>query len=131
MTFVLLEHNVNAATKEVIEKQVLPMDVHFERIQAGSELNNIRQAMHMQTLALNETLNTAAQAHADYLVVNNESSHDEINGQLYFTGVKPLDRAFYAGYNASQVRKISPAKTTLPLVLLKGFFLPFITGSVF
>jgi len=92
-----------ASSTHVIERQVLPMDVPFERLQARSALNTIREAMHMQTLSENVQLGNAAQAHADYLVLNSESTHDEIEGHKHFTGIRPLDRAFYAGYNAGYV----------------------------
>ncbi len=92
-----------ASSTHVIERQALPMDVPFERLQARSELNMIREAMHMQTLSQNVRLDSAAQAHADYLVLNSESTHDEREGHKHFTGARPLDRAFYAGYNAGYV----------------------------
>ena len=42
------------ALNEVTERQVLPMDVSYERTQARSLLNTIREAMQMQTLSPNE-----------------------------------------------------------------------------
>ena len=120
--FQLMDHQVSAASQEVIERQALPMDVPFETIQARSELNGIRSAMQMQTLSSNEYLETAAQAHADYLVLHNESSHDEIEGQLNFTGIKPLDRALHAGYNASYVSENLSSKNRDAQSSIDGLF---------
>ena len=99
----VLEYNVSAAPKEVVVRKVLPMDVPFEMMEARTYLNRIREAMNMNTLMQNDNLNSAAQAHADYLVANNESSHYEIEGYKNFTGVEPFERVFHAGYNASHV----------------------------
>ena len=99
----VFEYDVNAAPKEVIVRKVLPMDVPFEMMEARTQLNRIREAMKMNILMQNENLNSAAQAHADYLVANNESSHNEIKGYKNFTGVEPFERVFHAGYNASHV----------------------------
>jgi len=99
----VVEHGANATPQEIIVRKVLPMDVPFERIEARTQLNRIREAMHMNALMQNESLNSAAQAHADYLVVNNESSHYEIAVHTDFTGIKPFERAFHAGYNVSHV----------------------------
>ena len=93
----------NTSTKEVEIRKVLPMDVSYETMEAGSYLNSIRASMNMQHLSENTQLQDAAQAHADYLVVNDESTHDEIEGHRNFTGVRPLQRAFHAGYSSGQV----------------------------
>ena len=111
-----------ASPHKVIEKQALPMDVSFERMQARVEVNNIREAMQMQTLSQNDHLAAAAQAHADYLVSNNESSHNEIEGHTNFTGTRPLDRAFYAGYNASYVSENLSGKNTNAQSSVDGLF---------
>ena len=120
--FQLMDQSVSAAAKEVIERQTLPMDVPFETMQARVELNTIRSAMHMQTLAQNAHLTKAAQAHADYLVLNHESSHDEIEGQLNFTGLKPLDRALHAGYNTSYVSENLSSKNRDAQSSIDGLF---------
>ena len=99
----LVEHDVTAAPREVVVRKALPMDVSFEKIEARTYLNSIREAMQMQTLMQNDELASAAQAHADYLVLNSESSHDEVKGYKNFTGTKPVDRAFCAGYHSLQV----------------------------
>ena len=99
----VVEHRSSIGSGEVIVRQALPMDVPFEKIQARTYLNSIREAMQMLPLIQNDTLASAAQAHADYLVLNNESTHDEIEGHQNFTGIRPIDRTLYAGYNSLKV----------------------------
>ena len=99
----VMEYSAAAAPKEVLIRKALPMDVSFEKMEARTYLNSIRKAMHMQTLIQNDKLGAAAQAHADYLVSNGELSHNEIKGHKNFTGIRPADRAFRAGYDASRV----------------------------
>ena len=98
-----LEHGASSSSAKVVERKVLPMDVSYETMEARSYLNSIRELMQMERLAENTQLKTAAQAHADYLVLNNESAHEEITGHKNFTGIRPVERAFHAGYNSSQV----------------------------
>jgi len=93
----------SVVAKEVEIRKVLPMDVSYETMEAGSYLNSIRASMNMQNLSENTQLQNAAQAHADYLVLNDESTHDEIEGHNNFTGQRPIHRAFYAGYASAQV----------------------------
>ncbi len=99
----ILRHGDIMQHDEVEQRQVLPMDVSFERVQAVTFLNEIRHKVGMNTLMNNPNLSEAAQAHADYLVANKESTHTEIEGHLNFTGVHPLDRTINAKYNSLQV----------------------------
>lgn len=46
------------------------------------------------------SLNIAAQGHADWQLVNNYSSHFQLNSTPGFTGVDPYDRIANAGYGA-------------------------------
>ncbi len=92
-----------ASSQTVVLKKALPMDVEYEKMEAHSYLNSIRQSMGMIVLSENRQLSTAAQAHANYLVLNNESAHDEIPGHQAFTGRTPKERALKAGYDASFV----------------------------
>jgi len=101
----------------VIEKKALPMDVDFEKSQAEVALNTIREEMQMNRLSPNTQLASAAQAHADYLVLNKESSHDEVEGHINFTGVRPIDRALFAGY---QTREVSENLSTQNLSAQKS-----------
>lgn len=99
----VIEKSASANSKEVMIRQALPMDIPYERSEALSYLNSIREAMSMQLLKENQSLKKAAQAHADYLVKNDASSHNEIEGYNGFTGIKPVDRAFASGYRSSHV----------------------------
>ena len=99
----VIEKNANPNSKEVILRQALPMDIPYEKSEALSHLNSIRGAMSMQLFHENASLKEAAQAHADYLVANDASSHDEIEGYQGFIGVKTADRAFASGYRSSHV----------------------------
>ncbi len=98
-----IEHRTNISSGKVVQRKALPMDVSYETMEARTYLNSIREQMHMQRLSENRQLKTAAQAHADYLVLNDESAHEEITGHKNFTGTTPVERAFHAGYTSSQV----------------------------
>jgi len=117
-----LDNAVIASPEVVIERSRPAMDIRYEIAQAGEILNSIREAMHMQRLSSNIHLETAAQAHADYLVHNNESTHDEVPGHQNFTGVKPLDRALNAGYNASYVSENLSTKNSDAKSSVHGLF---------
>jgi uncharacterized protein YxeA len=90
-------------THQIIIKKVLPMSVEYEKMSARNILNDIRTAMHMNTLLSNTSLAKAAQAHADYIVTNDEASHYEVEGHLLFTGIKPVDRAMATPYVSRHV----------------------------
>ena len=111
-----------ASSETVVERKALPMDVSFERLEARTILNQIREAMNLSALAQNENLKKAAQAHADYMVANRVSSHYETEGMKRFTGKVPLDRAFYAGYNASQVSENLSANNAHAQSSIDGLF---------
>ncbi len=87
----------------VIERTQPALDRAYEKNEALTLVNEIRDKMGMNTLDANEQLAAAAQAHAEYLVQNHVSTHTEIRGLPGFTGVHPVDRAFHAGYLSSQV----------------------------
>jgi uncharacterized protein YkwD len=86
--------------KPVEVRTVLPMDIGYEKSKAYMYLNEIREAMGLNTLVENSQLSLAAQYHCDYLVANELSSHYESEGLKKFVGVRPLDRSLYAGYNS-------------------------------
>ena len=108
--------------KEVIIRTVLPMDVAYEKIDARSHLNSIREAMGLNTLVQNDLLGDAAQAHSDYLVANQLSSHYETEGMPKFTGVKPVDRALYANYASSHVSENLSTHTYSAQASIDGLF---------
>ena len=99
----VIKTNFTPTQKKVIERQVLPMDKAYEKTEAVSYINRIRAAMKMQQLYANKHLQQAGQAHADYLVINNEESHYEMEGQHGFMGVNAVDRAFKTGYKSAHV----------------------------
>ena len=111
-------------TKEtkVEVRTVLPMDVEYEKADARSHLNNIREAMGLNTLLQNDLLADAAQSHADYLVANEVSSHYETEGMPKFTGVKPVDRALYANYASSYVSENLSTHTYSAQESIDGLF---------
>jgi len=117
-----LDNAAIASPEVLIERSRPAIDIGYETAQAGAILNSIREAMHMQRLSSNIHLEAAAQAHADYLVYNNESSHDEVAGHQNFTGVKPLDRALKAGYNASYVSENLSTKNSDAKSSVNGLF---------
>ena len=122
LAYRLLDNNVIASPDVVIERNRPAMDITYETAQAGAILNSIREAMHMQRLSSNIHLEAAAQAHSDYLIFNNESSHDEVEGHTHFTGVKPLDRVRNAGYNASYVSENLSTKNSDAKSSVHGLF---------
>ncbi|SFV71088.1 putative periplasmic protein [hydrothermal vent metagenome] len=89
--------------QEIKIQKALPIDVAFEQTKAGEYLNDIREAMGMNTLLHNSLLENASQAHADYLVEHHSSSHHEIEENRGFTGINPIDRTLYAGYESMSV----------------------------
>lgn len=99
----VIKINANVTNKEVIVRQVLPMDRSYEKVEAASYINRIREAMSMQQLQENKRLQIAAQAHADYLVLNDALSHYEVEGHKGFVGVNAVERAMRTGYNSSHV----------------------------
>jgi hypothetical protein len=79
------------------------MDVPFETIEAESYLNQIRTEMGMQRLSYNPDLQSAAKAHAYYLVSNNEHGHEEREGHKNFIARSAAERAFFFGYDSAMV----------------------------
>jgi len=108
--------------KEVEVRTVLPMDVEYEKIEARSTLNAIREEMGMNSLLQNDLLSIAAQGHADYIVANNESSHYEVEGHKKFIGVKPVDRTLYANYDSMQVSENLSTQTYSAQNSIDGLF---------
>ena len=103
LSAVMLYGGFFSTDHQVIERTHPAMDQAYEKSEALTLVNEIREKIGMNTLDLNEQLAQAAQAHAAYLVRNHVSTHDEIPGFPGFTGVHPVDRAFHAGYLSSQV----------------------------
>lgn len=69
-----------------------------EKTDVFNRLNDDRSRCGFGRLAQNARLDTAAQSHADYMVLNNVYSHNETLGNPGFTGATPGDRFTAAGY---------------------------------
>lgn len=70
---------------------------------AFSEINAFRKSMGLGLLAQNANLDKAAQNHANYVVLNQDFSHNENASKQGFTGGDPTSRASFAGYNSTYV----------------------------
>lgn len=65
-------------------------------------LNAIRSKMGIPLLQRNSALDTAARYHAQYILLNNDVSHDENPGRPYFYAKTPLERVQKTNYNEGQ-----------------------------
>jgi len=111
-----------SASDVIVKKQAHPMDMAYEKSEAGAYLNEIRQSMGMSSLSENEKLDRAAQAHADYLIANDESAHVEIPGHRGFTGATPMQRALKVGYDSSFVSENLSTKNSSGKSSIDGLF---------
>ncbi|WP_179232984.1 S-layer homology domain-containing protein [Paenibacillus rigui] len=66
-------------------------------------LNTLRTAVGAAPLTFDDSLNKAAQAHANYQDADKRMGHDETSGKLWFSGAGPGDRARAFGYASSGV----------------------------
>ncbi|MEA1880563.1 MAG: CAP domain-containing protein [Campylobacterota bacterium] len=114
--------NTPLVKKEVILRKLPPMDVTSEKLEAHSRLNTIRKSMNMNPLIINDKLTLAAQAHANYLVENQNHSHYETSGKKYFTGVKPKDRTVYANYASTMVSENLSTRSHSAKRSMEGLF---------
>ncbi len=73
---------------------------------ALEEINQARQMAGLNPLKLKKELTQAAQAHADYIKVNDSLSHAQEQGKKGFTGVHPKDRALASGYHSRLVKEM-------------------------
>ncbi len=117
-----VEQQARIAQGDVQIRKTLPMNIALEKVEARTYLDRIRDAMHMQQLLPNSMLESAAQAHANYLLFNNISSHNETQGLHHFTGVTPADRAFHAGYLSSHVSENLSTKNPSAERSMDGLF---------
>ena len=67
-------------------------------LQAFNEWNDVRQKMGLGLLKQDANLDRAAQAHANYMVLNKVFQHEEDPSKAGFTGITPKDRSLAAGY---------------------------------
>ncbi len=73
----------------------------FSKSDAINYLNSLRSSAGLSTLSQNNTLDTAAQNHINYLVDTNLNGHYENNSSYpssYYTGDTPSERGNYAGW---------------------------------
>lgn len=91
---------------EVDKRTIIPLagkDMSLlERVQnnALKRANEYRSVIGVPPLTSNETLQEAAQAHANYIEVN-ETGHTEVStNETLFTGRTPQDRSAYFGYGS-------------------------------
>ena len=108
--------------KEVLVRTVLPMETDYEKPSARASLNSIREAAGLNGLLKNDLLMSAAQAHADYLVANKESSHYEVKGHQKFTGTKPVDRTLHANYVSRHISENLSTSTYSAQESIDGLF---------
>ena len=66
-------------------------------------VNQYRKFMGLQELQLNDSLNAAALAHANYMAMNKQITHEQFANAKGFTGIKPWDRVGAFGYGGSLV----------------------------
>ena len=72
----------------------------FADEQAFQYLNDIRQQAGMPPFKRDNTLDHAAQMHADYLVNHHAWGHGQQPGKAGYTGKTPLARMLFAGYSS-------------------------------
>jgi Cysteine-rich secretory protein family len=83
---------------------------------AFNYLNQERARCGFGMLAQNTQLDTAATAHANYLISNNTFGHSETVGLPGYTGISPATRSSAAGYGSWYVGEgISPGNTATGL----------------
>lgn len=98
------------APQQAIRQPVrsVPPSVYVElrKQEAFQRLNAIRQDLGLGLIAQNQQLDRAAQAHANYIFLNNEFSHDETSDKQGYTGADAMVRADAAGYLSSRITEV-------------------------
>ena len=75
-----------------------PVGYDADRLAAFNRLNEIRLSAGLGMVAQNAMMDQAAQAHADWMIANNQLSHVEAAGTSGFTGENYALRAEHFGY---------------------------------
>lgn len=70
---------------------------------ATETINSIRAHMGLPALSQSQELNEMAQSHSRYMENQHEVGYEELPGQEYYTGMYPLDRSLYYGYEGPYV----------------------------
>lgn len=98
-------------------------DITPDQTLALKAVNDYRAALGLSPVRLNERLNAAAKAHADYLQANGLLSHDETQGSRGFIGETVTDRLKYYGYVSDIVMEdISQQSNEFPADAVDGLF---------
>ncbi len=74
-------------------------------------LNELRKSSGLIELKEDEKLNKSSKNHLNYIILNNQNSHEEEKGKRGFTGKTPYDRALFVGYPLSYVIENSTASS--------------------
>lgn len=94
-----------------------------EELAAYNLLNAERINCGLGTLTQNNQLDSAAKAHAEWLLGNNYVGHGEVANTPGFTGANPMDRAVAAGYmTTGQAGGVSEVVTSRQGVSSKASF---------
>lgn len=93
-----LLNNIPQSAKPSLAKSPAPLANAGEKNQGFVYLNELRTGAGLIPFAWDNALETAAQNHADYLVLNYTFGHSEVQGNNGFTGVTPSNRGDAAGY---------------------------------
>ncbi|QZY54245.1 S-layer homology domain-containing protein [Crassaminicella profunda] len=74
-----------------------------EQKKALNYSNRYRKLLGISEFKLNDSLNAAAMAHANYMALNKKFTHDEFANDKGFTGIQAYNRAGVFGYRGSFV----------------------------
>ncbi len=73
--------------------------VSDEQKQALNYVNAFRESLGLSSLSINYSLNAAANAHTNYMILNSRTTHDELQSNKGYSGGTPFTRAKSYGYN--------------------------------
>lgn len=100
-TFAFANQTAKIKPENILSTDRATRDINQIRSEGLEYLNLMRQTAGMTTYKQNTFLDTSAQNHANYLLLNNYGiSHYESSSDSGFTGITWSDRAFYAGYQS-------------------------------
>lgn len=77
-----------------------------EDMRAFDYLNDVRSSLGLGKLNYSAELTKASANHLNYITINKVVTHDESASLAGFTGVRPIDRAQYAGYPLTSVSEV-------------------------
>lgn len=83
-------------SENAISSFPLPTD---EQRAAQDFVNTFRSKLGLHPVTVNSSLNLAANAHTNYMILNLKTTHDELQGNKGYTGGTPFIRAKSYGYN--------------------------------